>query len=513
MKFYKTRAQKQTSIFSRRQFLKGMGCSVGLPFLASIASKSAFGQDTQLAPQKRFVSIATNHGGIFESAMYPDESLLTQSQQLYTGHEISQGPLSFSSSGSTNSLSTILSAPSSDFGDDIRQRMNVLRGLDIPFYIAHHTGGHLGNYARNDGNGDAGSSIQDKFMPTIDQLMAWSSSFYPDLSNITERSMILGSNWGRSFSFNWSSPTNRSGGIEETPRQSLQSVFDRIFVSNDTQQPAPDTFVVDRVIENYRHLRNGNKRLSALDAQRLDDHMDRLFELQRRIGASPVTGSSCRNMSLSGWSNYLEESMNWVEVVEAAFLCGTSAVAVIPVSESNYDEEESDWHQGVAHQWNLAGPQSQLQDVNQKVFEHVFLNLANRLNVVEYGDTTVLDNTLITWSQECGEETHQSRSAPVVTCGSAGSFLNTGLYMDYRNKTPSGTVEAWGQDVGYSGLLYNQWLATALQAMGLPPGEWQNIQYNASAGYGLSNTSTDYAAAQVAGVESNASNVLPGLQA
>ncbi len=35
--------------------------------------------------------------------------------------------------------------------------MNVLWGLDVPFYIAHSTGLHLGNYARNDGNGDDGS--------------------------------------------------------------------------------------------------------------------------------------------------------------------------------------------------------------------------------------------------------------------------------------------------------------------------------------------------------------------
>jgi hypothetical protein len=33
----------------------------------------------------------------------------------------------------------------------------------------------------------------------------------------------------------------------------------------------------------YRSLRDGNRRLSAADRQRLDDHLDRLAELQRRV--------------------------------------------------------------------------------------------------------------------------------------------------------------------------------------------------------------------------------------
>ena len=60
--------------------------------------------------------------------------------------------------------------------------MNVLCGLDVPFYIAHNTGLHLGNYARNDGNGGDGKAVQAFPRPTIDQIMAWSPSFYPDLS-------------------------------------------------------------------------------------------------------------------------------------------------------------------------------------------------------------------------------------------------------------------------------------------------------------------------------------------
>jgi len=176
-------------------------------------------------------------------------------------------------------------------------------------------------------------------------------------------------------------------------------------------------------------------------------------------------------------------------------------------------EEHPDWHQAVAHRWNLEEPQQLLQSVNRSIFEHVFLNLANKLNVEEGPDCNILDNTLIAWTQESGEATHESRSAPVITCGSAGGFLSTGNYCDYRNLSDAGVVYAWGQAMGASGLLHSQWLATALQAMGLSPSEWQDIPNNATTGYGLGFISPDYTNAQQSGVKTNASTILPFLGA
>ena len=75
----------------------------------------------------------------------------------------------------------MLRAPSSALTAALVAKMNVLCGLDVPFYIAHNTGLHLGNYARNDGNGGDGKAVQAFPRPTIDQIMAWSPSFYRDL--------------------------------------------------------------------------------------------------------------------------------------------------------------------------------------------------------------------------------------------------------------------------------------------------------------------------------------------
>src|SRR6185503_12556004 len=127
-------------------------------------------------------------------------------------------------------------------------KLNVLRGLDHPFYIGHHRGGHLGNYAENDGNGTDGQVVQAYPRPTIDQVMAWSSSFYPDLSTTLERSMIVGDR----ISWGWSSPESASGVIQELPAVfSSLELFNRIFVpQDDTLTTRPP--VVDRVLANYQ---------------------------------------------------------------------------------------------------------------------------------------------------------------------------------------------------------------------------------------------------------------------
>jgi hypothetical protein len=57
--------------------------------------------------------------------------------------------------------------------------------------------------------------------------------------------------------------------------------------------------------------------------------------------------------------------------------------------------------------------------------------------------------------------------------------------------------------------LYAQWLAMALQAMGVTPDEFQDIEHNADAGYGHPYVSGDYQSAHADGVVENATNPLP----
>lgn len=497
--------------FSRRQALIGAtGFALGIPFLRSLRPRSLGAAPDGV--ERRFVAFASDHGGVDESAMFPGSAMLTQTLDLYTGHEVKRGDLVPSVSGEVATLSEILSGPADRLTARLVSKMNVLRGMDIPWYIAHHTGGHLGNFARNDGNGEEGAAAQASHMPTIDQIMAWSSNFYGDLVGVTERAMIFGSN---RLSYNWSNPSERTGEIQEvTGQNDPMTMFNRVFIpEEDPTEPAPRPPIVDRVFESYQSLRQSDRRLSTEDKQRLDDHMDRLAELQRRLNVDAERRASCGSSPApAGDPSNIRDYHHMVnDVIAAAFLCGTSRIAVVKIREADFTEYAGDWHQDIAHQHTLPEPQARLREVNQQAFEHAILDLAYKLDVEEGDSKNLLDSCLVQWTQESGSVTHDARSVPLITFGGAGGNLKTGNYCDYVKWTPEGVITAWGSGIGNSGLLYSQWLAQAMQALGVEASEFQGIAHNGAAGYGYPFVDEGYDATHSDGVVENASDPLPFL--
>lgn len=475
---------------SRRQVLKGAGGFVlGLPLLPSLLSREALAADTPFKP--RFVALATQHGGIWEQNMYPEFSTLTR-KQMFGGHEARAGQLVRAVADGRARISHVLSADASKLTAALVAKMNVIRGVDIPFYIAHHTGGHLGNYARNDGNGGDGKVVQESPMPTIDQIMAWSDAFYPDLAGVRERSMVIGN--GR-MSYNYSNPGMKTGDIQDiaATTSSLQ-LFNRIFMPNE----GPETMrtpIADRVLENYNRLRQSNKRLSAEDRRRLEEHVERIDELQRRlntrVSCSDVQIPSKDSRTVRNQPDYRikPESMSefWQlhnDVIVTAFTCGTSRIATMNCGDT-FSMYSGDWHQEIAHQANLADGNAQrtIADAHQRFFEQVYLDLISKLNAVEEAPgVTLLDNTLVKWTQESGIATHNSYSIPIITAGSACGKLQTGQYVDYRNL---GKQKTYGENPNmkdHPGLIYNQWLGNVLDVMGVPKAEYER---GGRGGYGV----------------------------
>jgi hypothetical protein len=473
---------------SRRQVLSGAaGFTLALPLLPSLLPRQATAGGAG-APRRRFVALCTEHGGVWGANMFPGDAGLGESQS-YAGHTIRRGDLAASVEGEDAVLSPVLRASSTALTPALVAKLNVLRGLDHTFYIGHHQGGHLGNYARNDGNGADGQMIQGLVRPTIDQVLAWSDEFYPDLSSTLERSMIVGEN----ISWGWSSPATQSGQIQALPPEwSSLALFNRIFVpADDLTSPRPP--VVDRVIDSYHSLRQSDRRLSAGDRQRLDEHLERLDELQRRLEVTVACGDIPvpRADSQAEWSNsgfpFDPEAQRrfWQlfnDVIVAAFLCDTSRIAVLRVTDTFSDA--GDWHESIAHQAHTidGGPQAVLAAAHQRFFEDVFVDLVQKLDVDQGDGTTLLDDALVAWSQESGNLTHESVSTPVITAGSAGGALRTGQYVDYRDRDNDGFGSGSNTNERmYPGLSYSQWLGTTLQTMGLSPDAYESGPYG---GYG-----------------------------
>ncbi|HEY5376067.1 MAG TPA: DUF1552 domain-containing protein [Polyangiaceae bacterium] len=524
----------------RRHFLTGLGgFALAIPFLPSL-EKQASGASAAARPN--FFYLGSDHGGCWDDNFFPT-SAMPNSVQAASGHTVTSGPLSAPVSGGTARMSAVLNASSAALSSALVAKMNVLRGLDVPWYIAHNTGLHLGNFARNDGNGGDNLVVAAMGMrPTIDQLMANSSSFYTSTDTATTKLKAMIMNSGRQLSWSFAVPTQ---GVQSAV-QSVQGVnsslqlFNSIFGGDPPAGPAPRKPVVDKILANYKSLRQGNTRLSAADKARLDTHIAMLAQLQSSLNARvsctrPSTPTEDTNSHRSGSkSDTAKYGQLWMDVVAAAFACGASRIGVLGFGDTAgfSDYSGTDWHHDVAHQWYQDPPQGFLVQSYQGLFEQVFVYLAAKLEQLDAGNgQTVLDNSLLVWSQESGMETHGSYGVPVVTFGGAAGSMNSGLYCDYRQNGQSGAVMSLAQAAGgmgsakmssyvtYPGMLYEQWLASAIQLMGVPKSEfelWKDSSGNLEHGVGTPYLGADkpYAAhygSLASSYFQNASNLLPFL--
>jgi hypothetical protein len=484
-----------TKQITRRQLLRGIGgVALALPLLPSLLrSRHA---EAAATTRKRFVQFCSQHGGVWGPSMYPAATTLT-TQMPYADRTVKSGALKATASGPNAVLSTVLTGPSSKLTAQLVGKMNLLRGLDVPLGNGHHTGFHLGNFGRFDGNDGTHFPVQ-PMTPTIDQLMAWSASFYGAAPPVVKRSLCIGHGCGNMggtgshpISWGWSNPQQASGTVQQIDFiNDTVALFKQLFTQNNTQATNPRSKpMVDLVLEDYKRLSQSNTRLSAVDRQRLSAHMDSINEIERRltiqVSCTNVMPGGTDTAALYGQTDFCINPTDHVEfatavndLIATAIQCDTTRIVTIAINDT-FSSYAGDWHGDIAHLSDLNPPnpqQTTLTQSHQGTFANTFLDLCAKLDVDDGTGKTYLDNSLVVWTQECGEYIHGWQALPIVTAGSAGGFFKTGLYCDYRNPTiainsdpnnPPGVTSA-------AGLLWQQWLATALQAMGLSPSEYES---------------------------------------
>jgi hypothetical protein len=503
----------------RRHFLAGVGgFALAIPFLESLEKKARAGGP---AVQPRYFYFGTDHGGCWDTSFFPQVTT-TQTMAVpgVAGHTVAAGPLALSVAGGTATLggSKVLTASSSTLTAALVAKMNVLRGLDVPWYISHNTG-LLGNFARNDNNGADGVAVTGLGgRPTIDQVMAGSSSFYTQANLATTKATSLIINGGtQPHSWALTTPGSPTGGVTPVSNNlSSLALFRSIFGSNMPKVVRKP--VVDLVNANYKSLVQSSTRLSSADVTRLDQHMQMLSTLETQLSATlqcsmpptPTTDNSTFGRYGSA-PNAGKWGQLYADVIAAAFACNASRIGVFGFGDTSgfspgyASSGNTDWHQQCAHKWFLDQPQGWLVESYQGFFEQVFLYLAAALDgLTDANGQTVLDNSLVVWGQECSMETHAQTGIQTVTFGSAAGAMNTGLYCDYRQNgqttnrsqfspyndaggASAGASATIASYVTYPGLLWEQWLATQLLAMGVPPTEWElwkDASGNTQHGYG-----------------------------
>ena len=112
-----------------------------------------------------------------------------------------------------------------------------------------------------------------------------------------------------------------------------------------------------------------------------------------------------------------------------------------------------------------------LKGINSWIASEVFAKLLAKLDVPEDGGSTYLDNSLVYWGNELGFN-HIAYSVPCLLAGSAGGFIKPGRYLDYIDWDGRAYFSQEDGNV-IKGIPHNQFLVTALQAMGLSPADYE----------------------------------------
>ena len=494
---------------TRRQFLKRAGAvGIALPFLESLQPKSAGA--TGVGVPKRFVGLMTHHGGVWPENTYPAMDSATNPVAMPCGWDAHWGELALEAVDSEVQVSPFVRADPSVLTESIVSKMMLIRGLDKPFWMGHGYGAALGNF--QDSNYDADDPPDSLVArPTIDQVMAWSSCFYPDLSAITQRSIHLGADWPSNVSFGYTNPAEQSGEIIASPTiASSLALFNQVFPGADlVDEPRP--LIVDQVMESYMNLKSGAfgnaSRLSAKDRQKLDDHLARLDELQRKLEAASCSDIEAPTEDAQDAADRIQRWALYNDVLVTAFICGTSRIATIHPSGHWYEGvTDFDWHQEVAHRADEPTAfveQDMMLQSHRNWFRYVLLDLANKLDVEEADGKTYLDNSLLMYASEAGSRTHHPHDHAIATIGSAGDWFSTGRFYDYRNRDDMDRALDNDFLTQRPGLYYNQWLANVLLSMGLPADEWE---WSGEKGYGGAPNGFSSAVGQMA------SDELPGIR-
>ena len=483
-----------TDQMNRRMFLRGAGgAALAIPFLPSLTTR-AFAQEAPVTIGPRFCYMRTGHGDVWGANMYPSDALLTQTAD-YAGRQVRYGALPTVPVNGETSLnwSPVCRGRTDYLTPSVAAKVNILRGVDVPYSIGHQGGINLGNVGAS--SISVSSGLRKSYAtPTIDQAMAYSAHFYSQqelASRVLRRSFSI--NGG--LSFGYSQASTQSGNIiASQPFSSSEQLYNYLFNGASSLAGWNNT-MLNRggASTSLQH-----PRLSGADRVRLEQHMTRMADLERLLGVSealvddvPESPGSLGDSQAYHRNNQLRFAEMYVDafiqVIVAAFTTGVSRVGTWNIGDTFTDNEVpavSRWCLASRSPMVALAPRaSGMRWSNQGTFEHVFAKLAKELDAVQMGDgRTALDHCLVVFGQEHGQLTHHTQGCktyPLVTAGLAGGRVTAGKYIDFSDQRVQ-TYDASGLQVAkpgmqneYAGLHYNQFLANCMLAMGIPRDEWE----------------------------------------
>jgi hypothetical protein len=321
---------------------------------------------------------------------------------------------------------------------DVREKMLFIRGL----YNEQALKGNI--HSSQTGNLLSGAPLASggeiRSGTSIDQFLAHNygrSTKVPSLVLGCEKSNpSVHKNYSMLYSshISWTSPTT------PTPLELYPALaFDRLF--KDEVQKG-DQSVLDAVLADAGDLR---RQISTADQRKLDEYLDSVRDVEQRIANAGKQGE------LQGWKptldkpniprppdgipqNIADHMRLMCDILVLGFQTDTTRITTLKLNNDHSSLRFP--HLGVDYMIHHLLSHSDTADwlkVNQFFIEQLAY-IATRLDAIQEGDRTALDNSMLMLCSSMMTGGHDATQLPVVMVGRGGGKIKTGKVLNYRDQ-------------------------------------------------------------------------------
>ena len=414
---------------SRRAVLKGLGATVALPFLDAMAPAGrAWSAAARASERKvRLICVEMVHGAAGSSAIGGKKNLWAPAA---VGRDFDVNPTSLRSL-----------AP-------FRDQLTIVSNTDCssaePFTASEIGGDHFRSSAvfltqahpRQTQGADVQAGV------SLDQLYAQrfgQSTPIPSMQLCIEQGdQGGGCGYGYSCAYtdtiSWASPT-RPLPMIRNPRV----VFDQLF----GVFSAGDASILDRLWTSNTRLR---RRLGSADRARLDDYLDNVRAIERRIQRVEAYSRSGERRELpaapAGVPDSFSEHVRLMfDLQVLAFASDVTRVFAFKLGRDNSNRvyPESGFTGAFHPTSHHSGREEKIRNFAKINTYHVGMipYVLEALKSTPDGDSNLLENTVLLYGSAMGDSNlHNHKRVPFFLAGHAGGALKGGLHLKAKNGTP-----------------------------------------------------------------------------
>lgn len=224
----------------------------------------------------------------------------------------------------------------------------------------------------------------------------------------------------------WTNPTTPNP-MEINPRDA----FAELFGKGEGQAAAGQSqrSVLDFVRDQAARLR---ARLGSADQGRLDQHLDTIRDLEKRI--AQVDHQSVTD-------SYVERARVMGDLMVLAFQTDTARVASLMLGREASDLPYpsigiTEGHHTLSHHNNDPVKIAKVQKINE-LHVSLFAYVLDRMRSTQDGDGTLLDHTMMLYGSSLGDgNTHTHDDLPLVLAGGQSLGIRGGSHIRYAPNTP-----------------------------------------------------------------------------